>query len=78
MLAMKSVLKVNISGRDYEFVCQPDSPLPDALEAHNQFGAFLLGKQEQNKVAQSAQEAQAAPVQVEVPAPEMADIRTEN
>lgn len=58
MLAMKSVLKVTINARDFEFQCQPDSPLPDALEAHNQFGAFLLGKQEQNKVAQASQDAQ--------------------
>ena len=78
MLSMRSVLKATINGKDYEYVCQPDSPLADALEAHNQFGAFLLGKQEQNKVSQAAQEAQAAAVQVEQPESEMADIRTEN
>lgn len=57
MLTMKSVLKVAINGKDYEFNCAPDSPLQDAIEAHSQFGAFLLGKQEQNKAAQAAQQA---------------------
>jgi len=57
MLTMKSILKIAINGRDYEFNCAPDSPLPDAIEAHSQFGAFLLGKQEQNKSAQAAQQA---------------------
>jgi hypothetical protein len=66
MLSMKSVLKVTISGKDYEFNCAPDSPLPDAIEAHSQFGAFLLGKQEQNKVAQAAQTS----VETQIPADE--------
>jgi len=74
MVAMKSVVKVTISGRDFEFVCQPDSPLPDALEAHNQFGAFLLGKQEQNKTAQTSQETSVVPTENV----ETTDIRTEN
>lgn len=59
MLTMKSVLTVEVNGRNYEFNCQPDSPLPDAIEAHTQVGAFLLGKQEQNKAA--AAKAQEAP-----------------
>lgn len=67
MLSMKSVLRVTINGKEYEFNCSPDSPLPDAIEAHTQFGAFLLGKQEQNKIAQAAQAAEAQP-SAQVPA----------
>lgn len=51
MLKMKTILAVQINGKDYEFFCSPDSPLADALEAHGQMGAFLLGKQEQIKQA---------------------------
>lgn len=61
MLKMKSILNVSVNGRDFEFSCTPDSPLPDALEANNQINAFLLGRIEQAKSAQSAQEVPACP-----------------
>ncbi len=54
MLKMKSVLDVQVNGRDFEFVCAPDSPLPDAIEAHSQVGAFLLGRMQQAQQAQNA------------------------
>jgi hypothetical protein len=54
MLKMKSIVSVEVNGKDYEFYCSPDSPLPDALEANNQINAFLLGKVEQAKQAQAA------------------------
>ena len=63
MLSMKSQLKNTINGKDYLFVCDPDSPLADALESANQFVSFLIGKQ--------AQAAQPVPVPTDiVPVPE--------
>lgn len=47
MLSMKSQLKNTINGKDYLFVCDPDSPLADAIESNAQFGSFLAGKQAQ-------------------------------
>jgi hypothetical protein len=44
---MKSVLKNTINGKDYIFMCDPDSPLADAIESNSQFGSFLAGKQVQ-------------------------------
>lgn len=56
MLKMKSILNVPVNGREFEFSCSPDSPLPDALEANNQINAFLLGRIEQAKSAQEIPE----------------------
>lgn len=47
MLSMKSQLKNTINGKDYIFMCDPDSPLADAIESNAQFGSFLAGKQAQ-------------------------------
>lgn len=47
---MKSMLKNTLNGKDYIYVCDPDSNLGDAIESCIQFHAFLLGKQEQNKI----------------------------
>ena len=55
MLSMKSVICVQVNGKDYEFYCSPDSVLQDALEANNQINAFLLGRIEQAKQAQVKQ-----------------------
>jgi aerobic-type carbon monoxide dehydrogenase small subunit (CoxS/CutS family) len=52
MLKLKSVMTIEINGKDYQFSCDPDSPLQDALDANNQFNAFLLGKMQQAKQAQ--------------------------
>ncbi len=49
MLKIKSILSISINGRDYEFSCPPDSPLPDAINASDQVNAFLLGRAEQAK-----------------------------
>lgn len=59
MLKMKSVLNVEINSKCYQFSCDPDSPLPDAIEANNQFNAFLLGRAQQiQKTASAAIEEQ--------------------
>jgi hypothetical protein len=63
---MKSQLKNTINGKDYVFMCDPDSPLADAIESNAQFGSFLAGKQ-----AQSAQQPAPAPTD-SAPAPEQA------
>lgn len=52
MLKLKSFVCVEVNGKEYEFTCSPDSPLQDALEANSQINAFLLGRQEQARVAQ--------------------------
>lgn len=54
MLKMKSILTIEINGRDYEFSCPPDSPLNDAVNASDQVNAFLLGRAEQARKAQEA------------------------
>lgn len=59
MLKMKSTLQIELNGRQYEFYCQPDSPIQDAIEANSQFGAFLLGKQAQAQ--QAAPQVEAVP-----------------
>jgi len=56
MLKMKSVLSVQVNGKDYEFSCSPDSPLQEALDANNQVNAFLLGRMQQAKEAQKPAE----------------------
>lgn len=56
MLKMKSILSVQVNGKDYEFSCSPDSPLADALEANLQVNAFLLGRIEQAKKPSEAQQ----------------------
>ena len=53
---MKSVLSVQVNGKDYEFSCSPDSPLQEALDANNQVNAFLLGRMQQAKEAQKPAE----------------------
>ncbi len=53
MLAMKSVMKIEIKGKEYQFSCDPDSPLNDALDANNQINAFLLGRIQQGQNGQS-------------------------
>ena len=52
MLKVKSIVSVQVNGKDYEFYCDPQSPLPDALEANNQINAFLLGRIQQAQQAQ--------------------------
>ena len=59
MLSMKSQLKNTINGKDYLFVCDPDSPLADAIESNAQFGSFLVGKQAQTQ--QAAPQIEAVP-----------------
>ena len=54
-------MHVEVNGRDYEFSCAPDSPLPDVLDANNQINAFLLGRAEQAKNAQAAQQVPPVP-----------------
>lgn len=51
MLKMKSIVSVQVNGKDYEFYCVPDSPINDALEANSQINAFLLGRAEQARKA---------------------------
>ena len=58
MLSMKSQLKNTINGKDYLFMCDPDSPLADALESANQFVSFLVGKQAQQIQAKAEEKAQ--------------------
>jgi aerobic-type carbon monoxide dehydrogenase small subunit (CoxS/CutS family) len=64
MLSVRSIVSVEVNGKNYEFSCAPDSPLPDALEANNQINAFLLGRVQQAQQAQSkAAEEQKQPVE---------------
>jgi len=49
MLKMKSHLVVEVNEKEFSFVCDPASSIPDALEANNQVNAFLLGRIEQAK-----------------------------
>jgi len=51
---MKSVLTIKVNNKDYQFSCDPDSPLQDALEANNQVNAFLLGRAQQAQKASCA------------------------
>ena len=46
-------MTVSINGKDYQFSCDPDSPLQDALDANNQVNAFLLGRIQQAQKVQS-------------------------
>ena len=69
MLSIKSILTIEINGRKYEFSCPPDSPLQDAVNASDQVNAFLLGRAEQAKKAECANEVP--------PMPEMAPIKDE-
>jgi hypothetical protein len=62
MLSVKSIIKAEVNGKSYEFMCPPDSPLADALEANSQHKAFLLGRQQMADEAQKAQK----PVEPEV------------
>lgn len=55
MLSMKSMLKNTINGKDYVFMCDPDSPIADAIESNAQFGSFLAGKQVQANQQQAPQ-----------------------
>ncbi len=52
MLKVKSIVSVQVNGKDYEFYCDPQSPIPDAVEANNQINAFLLGRMQQAQQAQ--------------------------
>jgi hypothetical protein len=64
MLSVKSIVSVEVNGRNFEFSCPPDSPLPDVLEANNQINAFLLGRVQQAQQAQNkAAEEQKQPVE---------------
>lgn len=63
MLSMKTVLTVEVNEKEYEFTCNPNSPLVDALEACSQFKAFLLGKKQMADEAQSASSESAQPEQ---------------
>lgn len=56
MLKVKSIVYVEVNGRDYEFSCGPDSPLQDAIDANMQINAFLLGRVEQAKQAAENQD----------------------
>ena len=55
MLKIKSIINIKIKDKDYDFYCDPDAPLADVLEANNQINAFILGRVEQAKNAQAAQ-----------------------
>lgn len=55
MLKVKSIIHVEVNGREYEFSCATDSPLNDAIDANMQINAFLLGRAEQAKQAQQTQ-----------------------
>ena len=70
MLSMKSVMKVDLNGKTYEFFCDPNSSLPDVMEAHSQIGAFLIGKQEQCKAALQQKVSENLPVQDNNPSPQ--------
>ncbi len=63
MLSIKSIVSIEVNGRKYEFSCAPDSPLPDVIEANMQINAFLVGRQEQARLAleQAKQAEQEAP-----------------
>ena len=61
MLKIRSTLCVSVNGREYEFMCPTDSPLNDAIDANMQMNAFLLGRVEQAKQGQAAQEMPAVP-----------------
>lgn len=71
MLKMKSILHTEVNGREFELSFAPDSPINDILEANNQINAFILGKAEQARNAQAAQQVppmpEMPPVQEEVP-----------
>lgn len=67
MLKIKSILTIEINGRDYEFSCPPDSPLPDAINASDQVNAFLLGRAEQAKKAQEQQDVPTMPEMPPIP-----------
>lgn len=56
MLSVKSIIKVQVNGKDYEFFCDPNSSLQDALEANSQINAFILGRMEQAKNTQQTTE----------------------
>lgn len=56
MLKVKSVVHVEVNGREYEFSCPTDSPLQDVIEANVQINAFLLGRAEQARNAQKQEE----------------------
>jgi len=58
MLKIKSILHVEVKGRDYEFSCLPDSPLDDLLDANSQINAFILGRKEQAKAIQNSESPQ--------------------
>ena len=70
MLSVRSIVTVEVNSKKYEFTCQPDSSLPDAIEASSQINAFLLGRQEQGKAAQAAAEAAEQPAVEAVAEPE--------
>lgn len=61
MLKIKSFICIEVNGRQYEFSCPPDSPLPDVLDANNQINAFILGRAEQAKIAQKPEEPKEEP-----------------
>lgn len=67
MLKIKSILTISINGRDYEFSCPPDSPLQDAVNASDQVNAFLLGRAEQAKKAECANQCSEVPPMPEMP-----------
>jgi hypothetical protein len=54
MLKVKSIVSVQVNGKDYEFYCDPDSPLKDALEGNKQINAFLLGRLQQMEQSQTS------------------------
>lgn len=49
MLKVKSIINIQVNSKDYEFYCDPDAPLNDALNANKQIEAFLIGRLEQFK-----------------------------
>jgi hypothetical protein len=52
MLKAKSIINIKVNNKEYEFFCDPDSPLNDALDANMQINAFLIGRIEQAKIVQ--------------------------
>lgn len=69
MLKMKSHLVVEVNEKEFSFVCDPSSSIPDALEANNQINAFLLGRIEQGKRQAEAQAKAQEEVKVEEESP---------
>jgi len=54
MLKNKVHLEVNVEGKDFFFVCDSDSPLPNALQAAKTLVSYLYGRVKEQEDAQNA------------------------